>query len=190
MGHKKTEKIKKKSGAQLYKGVLEVTRSGMGFVIAKALERDILVRPNDFNTAMHGDSVLVRITQSKGSSGRVQGAVESVVERKQTDFPGHIELGDGFAFFIPETARPMPDVYIPLNKLNGAVHGDRVIVRITDWGKNKKPQGEILQVLDEADENDRVMKEILIENGFDIVFPEKVLEESTELPESIPESDI
>ena len=39
--------------------MLEVTRSGMGFVIAKALERDILVRPNDFNTAMHGDSVLV-----------------------------------------------------------------------------------------------------------------------------------
>src|SRR5579863_3994411 len=190
MGHKKTEKIKKKSGAQLYKGTLEVTRSGMGFVIAKALERDILVRPNDFNTAMHGDSVLVRITQSKGSNGRVQGAVESVVERKQTDFPGHIEMGEGFAFFIPETARPMPDVYIPLNTINGAVHGDRVIVRITDWGKNKKPQGEILQVLDEADENDRVMKEILIENGFDIVFPEKVLEESGVLPEVIPDSDI
>ncbi|HZZ75794.1 MAG TPA: RNB domain-containing ribonuclease, partial [Puia sp.] len=190
MGHKKTEKIKKKSGAQLYKGILEVTRSGMGFVIAKALERDILVRPNDFNTAMHGDTVLVRITQSKGSSGRVQGVVESVVERKQTDFPGHIEMGEGFAFFIPETARPMPDVYIPMNKLNAAVHGDRVIVRITEWGKNKKPQGEILQVLDEADENDRVMKEILIENGFDIVFPAKVLEESTSLPDAIPESDI
>ncbi len=76
----------------------------------------------------------------------------------------------------------MPDVYIPLTKINGAVHGDRVIVRITDWGKNKKPQGEVLQVLDEADENDRVMKEILIENGFDIIFPEKVLEESDRTP--------
>ncbi len=73
MGHKKTEKKKKKSSAQLYKGTLEVTRSGMGFVIAKALDRDILVRPNDFNTAMHGDTVLVNITQSKGGSGRVQG---------------------------------------------------------------------------------------------------------------------
>jgi ribonuclease R len=190
MGHKKTDKIKKKTSAQLYKGTLEVTRSGMGFVIAKALERDILVRPNDFNTAMHGDTVLVRITQSKGGNSRVQGIVESVVERKQTDFPGHIEMGDGFAFFIAETSRPMPDVYIPVPKLNGAVHNDRVIVRITDWGKNKKPQGEILQVLDEADENDRVMKEILLENGFTIVFPEKVLEESTRLPETIPEADI
>ena len=57
-----------------------------------------------------------------------------------------------------------------------AKDNDRVIVRITDWGKNKKPQGEVLQVLDEADENDRVMKEILLENGFAIVFPEKVME--------------
>ncbi len=190
MGHKKTDKIKKKTTTQLYKGTLEVTRSGMGFVIAKALERDILVRPNDFNTAMHGDTVLVRITQSKGGNSRVQGVVESVAERKQSDFPGHIEMGEGFAFFIAETARPMPDVYIPIPKLNGAVNQDRVIVRITDWGKNKKPQGQVLQVLDEADENDRVMKEILIENGFDIVFPEKVLEESEALPHIIPEADI
>ena len=38
----------------------------MGFVVAKGLERDILVRPTDFNTAMHGDTVRVKITQSKG----------------------------------------------------------------------------------------------------------------------------
>jgi ribonuclease R len=190
MGHKQADKKKKKTVTQLYKGVLEVTRSGMGFVIAKALDRDVLVRPNDFNTAMHGDTVLVKITQSKGGNSRVQGMVESVMERKQTDFPGHIQMGDGFAFFVAETSRPMPDVYLPLTKLNGAVNQDRVIVRITDWGKNKKPQGEVLQVLDEADENDRVMKEILIENGFAVIFPEKVLEASEQLPETIPAADL
>ena len=190
MGQKNTDKKKKKSVSQLYKGILEVTRSGMGFVVVKALERDLLVRPNDFNTAMHGDTVLVKITQAKGGNSRVQGMVESVIERKQTDFPGHIEMGEGFAFFIGETPRPMSDVYIPGAKLNGAVQNDRVIVRITEWGKNKKPQGEVLQVLDEADENDRVMKEILIENGFDILFPEKVLEESAVLPQTIPAADM
>jgi ribonuclease R len=189
-GHKQTDKKKKKPGIKLHKGVLEVTRSGMGFVIAEGLNRDVLVRPNDFNTAMHGDTVLVKIMQSKGGNSREQGLVESVVERKQTDFPGHIQMGDGFAFFIAETARPMPDVYIPLTKLSSAADNDRVIVRITDWGKNKKPQGVVLQVLDEADENDRVMKEILLENGFTILFPEKVLEESEQLPETIPAGDL
>lgn len=190
MGHKNSDKKKKKPGAQLHKGILEVTRSGMGFVIAKGLDRDVLVRPNDFNTALHGDTVLVRVTQSKAGNSRIQGQVDSVIERKQTDFPGHLQMGEGFAFFIAETSRPMPDVYIPLTRLNGAVDKDRVIVRITDWGKNKKPQGDVLQILDEADENDRVMKEILLENGFTIVFPENVLEESRSLPETIPAADL
>ena len=97
MGHKQIDKKKKKTSVHLHKGVLEVTRSGMGFVIAEGLHRDILVRPNDFNTAMHGDTVLVKLLKSKGS--REQGMVESVVERKQTDFPGHIEMGDGLCFF-------------------------------------------------------------------------------------------
>jgi ribonuclease R len=190
MGHKNTDKKKKKPVIQLHKGILEVTRSGMGFVVSKGLDRDILVRPNDFNTAMHGDSVLVKITQSKGANSRVQGMVESVIERKQTEFPGHIQMGEGFAFFIAEMLRPMPDVYVPLNKLNNAKNNDRVIVRSTDWDKNKKPQGEVIQVLDDADENDRVMKEILIENGFTVVFPENVLEESARLPEVIPVTDM
>ncbi|MDP4212223.1 MAG: ribonuclease R [Bacteroidota bacterium] len=190
MGHKHPDKKKKKPTGQLYKGTLEVTRSGMGFVISKTFGQDVLVRPNDFNTAMHGDTVLVKITRGQAGSGRVQGEVEAVTERKQTDFPGHIEMGEGFAFFIAETARPMPDVYLPRAKLNGAVDKDRVIVRITEWSKNKKPQGEVVQVLDESDENDRVMKEILIENGFPIVFPEEVMMASGKLPEIIPQEEI
>ncbi len=190
MGHKHPDKKKKKPAGQLYKGTLEVTRSGMGFVISKTFGQDVLVRPNDFNTAMHGDTVLVKITRGQAGSGRVQGEVEAVTERKQTDFPGHIEMGDGFAFFIGETARPMPDVYLSRAKLNGAVDKDRVIVRITDWSKNKKPQGEVVQVLDESDENDRVMKEILIENGFPIVFPEDVMLASEKLPHNIPNDEI
>jgi ribonuclease R len=190
MGHKHSDKKKKKSSGSLYRGTLEVTRSGMGFVVSKTFGQDVLVRPNDFNTAMHGDEVLVKITRGQAGSGRVQGEVEAVLERKQTDFPGHIEMGDGFAFFIAETARPMPDVYVPRTKLNGAADKDRVILRITEWTKNKKPQGEVIQVLDESDENDRVMKEILVENGFSVVFPEDVMLASAKLPDVIPPDEI
>ncbi len=188
MGHKHPDKKKNKSQGTRYKGQLEITRSGMGFVIVKELGKDVLVRPQDLNTAMHGDTVLV---QTKGGGGsRIQGEIEAIVERKQTDFPGQIQLGDAFAFFVGESARPMPDVYVPLSKLGGAVDKDRVIVRITEWNKNKKPQGEVIQILDEADENDRVMKQLLLENGFPIIFPEGVLLASAALPDQIPEEEI
>ena len=74
MGHKNEKKKKKKSTSpHLYKGRLEVTRSGMGFAIIENLEKDILIRPNDFNTALNGDTVRVRVTNDSANSGRLQG---------------------------------------------------------------------------------------------------------------------
>ena len=191
MGHKNEKKRKKKSSnPHLYKGRLDVTRSGIGFVIVDNMDKDILVRPNDFNTALHGDTVRVRVVNNGAKSGRMQGEVAEVVERKQMEFMGRVELSRNFAFFMADTDKPMPDIYIPLDKLNGATDNDRVIVRIIEWEKNKKPQGEVVQVLDSSDENDRVMKEILLENGFPIFFPEEVLEESGRLPDLISEAEI
>ena len=87
MSHKK-EKNKKRNSASEYlsKGVLDVTRSGIGFVSLENKEQDILVRPNDFNTALHGDTVRVQIVSNSAKSGRMQGRVTEVVERKQTEF--------------------------------------------------------------------------------------------------------
>src|SRR5258708_8828406 len=135
------------SGADLYKGRLDVTRSGMGFVIVEGREQDILIRPSDFNTALHGDTVRVRVRNTSGKSGRSTGEVVEVVDRKQMEFLGHVELSQSFAFFIADSDKPMPDIYIPLARLNGAVNNDKVIVRVLEWEKNKKPQGQVIQAL-------------------------------------------
>ena len=193
MKNKKKSKSKKKSAvdaANLYKGRLDVTRSGMGFVIVEGRDQDILVRPSDFNTALHGDVVKVRVVNNSARSGRWQGEVVEVVERKQMEFLGHIEISQSFAFFIAESDKPMPDIYVPLTALNGAVNSDSVIVRIVEWEKNKKPQGEVVQVMDKTNVNDLAMKDILLEAGFPIFFPEKVLEESERLPDLIGASEI
>jgi len=176
--------------ATVYKGRLDVTRSGMGFVIVEGRDQDILVRPSDFNTALHGDTVQVKVVNNSARSGRWQGEVVEVVERKQMEFLGRIEISQSFAFFIAETDKPMPDIYVPLSGLNGAVNQDKVIVRIVEWEKNKKPQGQVVQVMDKTNVNDQAMKEILLESGFPIFFPENVLEESQRLPEVIAASEI
>jgi len=190
----KTKKKKKKRDGEpsnnLLTGRLDVTRSGMGFVIIEGREQDVLVRPSDFNTALHGDTVRVRVTGNPSRNGRVQGEVVDVVDRKQMEFLGHIEVSQSFAFFIAETDKPMPDIYVPLSKLNGAVNSDRVIVRIVEWEKNKKPQGEVIQIMDKGDENDKAMKEILLENGFPLFFPENVMEESQRLPDIISAAEV
>lgn len=191
MPHKHSKKRHKKpESSNLYRGVLEITRSGMGFVVVEHLEKDILVRPSDFNTALNGDTVRVKIVKKNADGTRMQGEVVEVLERKQSEFVGRVEISANFAFFIPETEKPMPDIYLPLDKLNGAQNNDRAIVRIIGWEKNKKPQGEIVQVMKSGDENDKAMKEILLQNGFPVFFPQPVLDESENLPDVISENEI
>ncbi|HMH23812.1 MAG TPA: ribonuclease R [Puia sp.] len=176
--------------SQILKGRLDVTRSGMGFVIAEGQEQDILVRPTDFNTAMHGDTVRIKVGSGPSRTGRQQGQIVEVLERKQMEFLGHVEISEAFAFFIADSDKPMPDIYIPLSKLNGAKNNDRVIVRIMEWEKNKKPQGQVIQILDQSDVNDAAMKDILLENGFPLFFPEPVSEDAQKLPDTIAELEI
>lgn len=193
MSRKPAKKKKKKgtSSQNTLKGVLDITRSGIGYVIVENLPNDILVRPNDFNTALHGDTVRVQVFGGAAKkSGRQQGAVVDVLQRKQTEFLGKIEIGKSAAFFSADTEKPMPDIFIPETALNGAKDNDRVIVRITEWEKQKKPVGTVVQVMDAGNEGDMAMKEILMENGFPLFFPENVFEEAARIPDTISQDEI
>ncbi|HSQ43533.1 MAG TPA: ribonuclease R [Ginsengibacter sp.] len=184
-----SKKTGKKKQDHLIQGVLDITRSGIGYVITEGRETDVLVRPNDFNKAMHGDTVRVKLKQS--NSRRAEGIIEEVVDRKQTEFIGNIEVKENFAFFRPESQKPIPDFYISIKNLNGAKDNDRVVVKLLNWEKGeKKPEGEVVAVLQAKDKSDMAMKEILIQNGFPLEFPKAVLEEANELKESIDETEL
>ena len=101
-----SKKTGKKKPASLVKGVLDITRSGIGYVIAEGRDNDVLVRPNDFNKAMHGDIVRVKVKESNGR--RTEGVIEDVVERKQIEFIGDIDVNENFAFFKADSQKPMP----------------------------------------------------------------------------------
>ena len=192
MGQKNNKKRKEyKKEVPLYKGVFEITRSGMGFVIVSGLERDIIIRPNDFNRAFHGDQVRVEITKGDVRAGRLQGRITQVIERKQKQFVGIVEVNKDFSFFIPSSDKAIPDFFIPNHALKNAKDGQKVIARIVSWEeKDKRPKGEVIEVITEEMEGDLAMKEILIQQGFSIVFQDDVLEESERIPEQITEDEI
>jgi len=194
MGRKHSKKKNKErlvNHEQSLNGTLDISRSGVGFVMVENLPVDVVVRPGDFNTALHGDTVTVKIKEQKKNGRRMHGEVVDVLRRKQTEFMGKMQMGDGFGFFIAETERPMPDIFIPRQNFNGAKDHDRVVVRILEWEKDgKRPVGEVVTVMDEEDSNDVAMKEILLENGFPLEFPEDALEEASRIPDTISNEEI
>jgi len=194
MARKNSKKKHKGSSSphlQAKKGTLEVTRSGIGYVVITDGSGDILVRPGNFNTALNGDLVTARVIKENLSSGRKEGKIVEVLQRKQTEFIGTIQMATNFAFFIPDTDKPMPDLYIPLDSLKGARNKQRVAVRLVKWEKDdKKPVGEVISILEAEEENDIAMKEIIAENGFPLSFPDDVMEEAARIPDTISSEEI
>lgn len=189
---KKKNKIKQKySGDKLLKGVLDVSRSGIGFVTIEGLDQDVVIRPGDFNTALHGDTVRVSLGDYGNKGRRPQGVIQDVVQRKRTEFIGKLQMNKGFAFFIAEMEKPMPDIFIPLANINGATDSDRVVVRLVQWENDgKRPVGEVVSVLDPENTNDLAMKEILLDAGFPLEFPDEALEVAARIPEVISAAEI
>ncbi|MEO7394500.1 MAG: RNB domain-containing ribonuclease, partial [Chitinophagaceae bacterium] len=205
MGRKNSKKTKHKEKGQsshgkALKGFMDITRSGMGFVKIEGMDVDIIVRPSDFNTALHGDTVRVGIKEMKSSGRRMQGVVKEVLQRKRSEFIGHLQMnkarpddpvGLGFAFFIAEMDKPMPDIFIPLTNINGATENDRVVVRLLEWGSDgKRPVGEVVTIMDAENSNDAAMKEILLDAGFALQFPEEALEVAARISDIISNEEI
>jgi ribonuclease R len=168
-----------------YKGTIEITRSGMGYVTVDELQKDVMIRPQHFGQALHGDTVELEITRQKGA-GKAEGHVLKVIHRKQVEFIGQIQTNKHHAWFIPDTERPTPEIYIPGEAMNGAKDGEQVIVRLTQWDEKKgKPYGEVKEVLRYEKVNDIAMKQILMQSGFPLSFSEEALEEAARISDHI-----
>ena len=173
------------------KGRLEITRSGMGFVIVDGDKNDVMVKPGDFSTALNGDIVRVKLVKENLRTGKKEGRITEVITRKQTEFIGHLQLSTNHAFFVPDTDKPMPDLFIPLIDINGAKNKDRVIARLVKWDKtDKKPVGEIIKVLLPEDDNDAAMQELLAQAGFPLSFPLDVQESAERIPTILDKDEI
>ncbi len=185
---KKKNKTSKPNAHDTVVGVLDLTRSGMGYVDTGNDETDIIIRPQDLYTALNGDTVKVKLKRTERGRRR-QGEVIEVVKRKRTEFPGRLEIRKNFAFFIPDSDQ-IPDIYVPLDKINGATEEDKVVVKLTSWEKNRKPEGEVVKTLNPEDLNDIAMHEIISEAGFSSEFPDEVIEEAERLPDVLPSDEM
>lgn len=193
MAKKSKQKKKKNSGGKVvYKGKIEITRSGLGYVIVNGLEKDIVVKREHIRNALDGDEVRVEVfTRAKKFGARLEGTIIEVVSRKQTEFSGIVELHKHFAFLVPDSDRIPVDIYIPLHLLNGAKSGDKAIARMIEWtGKTKNPVGEIVSVLTNESANEIAMQGILVESGFPLTFPDDVMEEAARFPEGVASDEV
>lgn len=170
-------------------GRVDMTNSGNAYIISPDTEEDVIIKAGNLNRALHGDEVKVLLfARTKGR--RLEGEVVEIVKRKKTEFVGTVEVNKNFAFLVPDDRKMVIDIFIPLEKLNGATHGQKAVAKITDWPeKASSPFGEITRVLGNAGEHQTEIHAILAQYGLPYEFPEEVENEAHNLSLDITEAD-
>lgn len=172
-------------------GKVDMTSDGSAYIVSDdEFEEDIYVAPRKLRNALHGDIVKVYV-YAKNKGRKKDGEVVEILQRAKMDFTGIIKLSDRFAFFVPDDRKMLHDIFIPLDRLNGAKDGYKAIAKIVDWPEDaKNPIGEITHVLGKQGENNAEMNAILADYGFPLAFPPEVEKEAESIKEEITKEEI
>ena len=83
------------------------------------------------------------------------------------------------------------DIFIPLNKINKAEDGDKVLVALQDWPeKADSPYGKVNKVLGKPGEHNTEIHAILADYGLPYDFPNEVLDYASSIDTSITKNEI
>lgn len=160
-------------------GELQLTQRGTGYILLGKNDPDIFIPQHGIGQAIHGDTVRVALTKR---GNRPEGRIVEVVSRERTQFVGVIQMHDKFAYLLPDNARTGVQIYIPKEKLNGAKHADRALVKITVWPKSADyPFGEVIQTLGGNSLHDNEMISILVSQGIPIELDADVMSEAEQV---------
>jgi len=172
-------------------GTLDMTHHGYAYLVSEDEGDDVFIARNDLNTALDGDLVKVFVYPKRKRATRLEGEVVEILERARSTFVGTVEISRNYAFLLPDSRKMPVDIFIPLEKIHGAEHGQKAIAKIIDWpAKVKNPFGEIVDILGYPGENDTEMHSILAEFELPIKFSREVEEDAERIPDRITPDDI
>ena len=184
------ELVKNKKGryntpenAGMVKGVFSIIKNRFAFVDTET--EGIFIPRKDFNGALNGATVLVRITEADFRSGKKEGIVEKIIKRENDTVVGILHKRDSFGFVVP-THSFGQDIYIPKKFLKMAKDGELVLVKIDFWGdKTRKPEGQIIEKLGDPLDSDVMIEALIKRTGLSESFPNEVLKEARNIKTEI-----
>ena len=182
----------KKNKNEMVVGTFIANARGFGFVEVEGRDEDIFIPEEYVHGAFHSDTVEVELLP-ESSGKRQEGRVRNILVRGMDEVVGTYQGEKNFGFVIPDNGRIQSDIFIPIEHHGKAVTGDKVVVKLTDYGnalEHKKPEGKVKEVIGNI--NDPGVDIMSIVKGYDIPseFPERVINQANRCPDQISEADM
>jgi ribonuclease R len=185
-----TGKYKLNAKTSYITGRIEMTTSDNAFLISEESPEPVFIALKNLNHALNGDLVKVYL-YARRKSRHPEGEVVEVIDRSRKSFVGIVEISKNFAFLIPDAKGVTYDIFISLDKLNGAKNGQKAVAHILEWPRDaKNPFGEIVDVLGFPGHNETEMHAILAEYELPYRFEPNIEDAANVIPEEIPTEEI
>jgi len=180
---------------QLFIGLLEVTSRGFGVVTVEEGGEELFIQQENLGDGAHGDSVEVSLlpqsTKQKERGARREGEVLRIVKRGIQTFVGTIQRAQKQYFIVPDDRRMAREILVARDHLHEAKEGDKVVVKMTVWGKNhRNSEGQVVEVLGRSGELSAEIRSVAREYHLTTEFPPGVLLEANSVPSDIPQTEI
>ena len=92
---------------------------------------------------------------------------------------------------IPDDKKFAGDIFIPKAASKGAVEGHKVVVKLITYPEGRKSaEGEVIQILGHKNDPGVDILSVIHKHGLPQDFPEEVLKQANETPDTIDESEI
>ncbi|EHT6220437.1 ribonuclease R [Staphylococcus pseudintermedius] len=183
------QKQQQKINSGLVRGTLSQNKKGFAFLRPDDQEmEDIFIPPTKINRAMDGDVVLVEVKKSRGDfrKGKFEGEVKAIESHSIKQVVGTFSEARHFGFVVPDDKRIMQDIFVPKGQELGAVEGHKVLVQITQYSDGtNSPEGQISAILGHKNDPGVDILSIIYQHGIEIEFPDDVLKEAENVPETI-----
>lgn len=162
---------------------------GFGFVTIEGREQDVFIPADKTKGAMDGDKVQI-VIEGEVRGKRAEGAVLRILEHANKTVIGFYQKNKNFGFVLPDNQKLGQDIFIPQGKDMGAVTGHKVIVRITDFGDDrKKPEGVITEILGHVNDPGVDILSIIKAYGLPEGFPDEVMVQVAGIPDEVEEEE-
>nr|WP_249219890.1 ribonuclease R [Bacillus licheniformis] len=175
----------------LIKGKVSAHAKGFAFVLPEDSSLDdVFIPPSELNTAMNGDTVLVRLSTESGGTKK-EGAIIRIIERNIQKIVGTYTETKNFGFVIPDDKKITNDIFIPKHAKNGAVEGHKVVVRLTSYPEGRmSAEGEVIEILGHKNDPGIDILSIIHKHGLPGDFPAEAMEQAGNTPDTIDEKDL
>lgn len=183
--------------ADLLVGRISMSERGFGFVTPESTEKtdgDIYVSAENTWTAMHGDTVVVRLIRGSTRRDRakkgdkLEGRVIRILKRANESVVGTLQKTKWFLYVIPDDPRLNHDIYV--KEHDRARVGEKVVVRLAEWkSRHVNPEGEIVEVLGPSTDPGVDILAIIRKHHLATAFPHDVQREVERIPNEVTDAD-